>query len=210
VLYTGTLAAAGSGARQTVGQLRGQLNGAFTGMSWDGAGNLWVAGRTGLWVLFHGQRPAVPVQPPSNVTQDITGLRVAPDGVRVALIVGKGAAAHLALAAAIPNGNHTAFSLSPVIPIGSSLTSVSALTWYDEDHLLVVTGAGVDSQAWEVPVDGNNPASVDTLQGIATITAAGPKNPIYLGMAPGRLQMAVGLNQPLSPITAGQAVIYPG
>jgi hypothetical protein len=212
-LYIGTLATAASGGRQTVGQLHQQLSGAFTGMSWDSAGNLWVAGRightSGVWVLFHGQGPPVPVLPPANVTT-VTGLRVAPDGVRVALIVGTGADAHLALAAAIPNGAHTGFSLSPAIPIGSSLTSVTALSWYDEDHLLVVTGAGVDSEAWEVPVDGNNPAFLAKLQGIATITAAGPHNPFYLGMTSGRLQKAVGLNQPLSPITPGQAVIYPG
>lgn len=212
-LYTGDLAAAGSGERQTLGQLHEQLSGAFTGMSWDSAGNLWVAGQvgrsSGVWVLLHGRGPAVSVQQTGDLTP-VTGLRVAPDGVRVALIVGTGADAHLALAAAIPNGAHTGFSLTPAIPIGSSLTSVTALTWYDEDHLLVVTGAGVDSQAWEVPVDGNNPASLAKLQGIATITAAGPKNPFYLGMTSGRLQKAVELNQPLSPITPGQAVIYPG
>jgi hypothetical protein len=96
------------------------------------------------------------------------------------------------------------------VPLGPSLPPVSALTWYDEDHLLVVTGTGPATGLWEVPVDGDNPAGLYTQAWIATVAAAGPDNPIYLGLATKRLDKAVGLNQPLADITAGQAVVYPG
>jgi hypothetical protein len=87
---------------------------------------------------------------------------------------------------------------------------VSALTWYDEDHLLVVTGTGAASQLWEVPLDGDNPVSLTKQPGILTVTAAGQGNPLYLGFAGDRLQKAAGPNQPLTDIPAGQAITYPG
>jgi hypothetical protein len=59
-------------------------------------------------------------------------------------------------------------------------------------------------------VNGDNPKSLGKQPGILTVTAAGPHNPLYLGLTGSRLQRAVGLNQPLGDITAGQAVIYPG
>jgi len=64
-----------------------------------------------------------------------------------------------------------------------------------------------------VPVDGDSPKPLIRTAGIVTVTAAGPDNPLYLGVATAhgpRLERADGLNQPLGDITAGQAVIYPG
>ncbi len=45
---------------------------------------------------------------------------------------------------------------------------------------------------------------------MTTVTAAGPYHPIYLGLENNGQQRAVALNQPLAPITPGQAIIYPG
>jgi hypothetical protein len=87
---------------------------------------------------------------------------------------------------------------------------VTSLTWYDEDHLLAVAGRPSTTQLWEVPVDGDNPTSLGPLPGIASVTAAGPGNPFYLGLTGGQLERAVGPNQFLRPITAGQAPSYPG
>jgi hypothetical protein len=207
-VYTGNLVTSGPGGRRSVEQLRPQLTGAFTALSWDSAGDLWVAGRTGgtrgVWVLKDGQGAAVQVRLPSGLGP-VTGLHVAPDGVRVALIAAGG---KLLLAAAVREG--AGFALTRPVPLGPSLPPVSALTWYDEDHLLVVTGTGPATGLWEVPVDGDNPAGLYTQAWIATVAAAGPDNPIYLGLATKRLDKAVGLNQPLADITAGQAVVYPG
>ncbi len=211
-LYTGDLTTE-SGNRQSVEQLHQQLTGTFSSLSWDNSGALWVVGkrghRQGVWVLGHGQAPAYPVQLPLDLAGPVTSLRVAPDGVRVAMIVGQGAKAHLVLAAAMRD--KTGFFLSTTASLGSALPRpVSALTWYDEDHLLVITGSGADSQYWEVPVNGYNPTSLIKLPGLTTVTAAGPGHPIYLGLANGGLERSAGLNQSLVPITPGQAITYPG
>ena len=211
-VYTGNLVTAGSSHRQSVQQLKSQLAGTkFTSLSWDKLGDLWVTGVTkngpGVWVLIGGTGPARQVVLPPNFGR-VTDLRVAPDGNRVAMIVVTGGSAHLVLAAAMRY--RASFLLSTTDPLGPRLPPVSALTWFDEDYLLVVTGSGEGSQLWEVPVNGDNPRSLGKQPGILTVTAAGPHNPVYLGLTGSRLQRAVGLNQPLGDITAGQAVIYPG
>src|SRR5262249_40473548 len=101
-LYTGELTT-GPGDRQSLRPLHVQLTGtSFTSLSWDNSGDLWVAGKKGhqqgVWVLIGGQGPPLPVQLPPNLGP-VTSLRVAPDGVRVAMIAGRGA--HLVLAAAM-------------------------------------------------------------------------------------------------------------
>jgi hypothetical protein len=211
-VYTGTMVT-GPTHRQSIQQLQAQLSGtSVSSLSWDNSDDLWVVGTKGhrqvVRVLITGQGPGVPVSLP-DLGGPVTSLRVAPDGVRVAMIVGAGARAHLVLAAAVrdPAGG---FALTERAPLFSALPPVTALTWYDEDHLLVITKSGENSQYWEVPVDGYNPTSLITLPGLTTVTAAGPGHPIYLGLANGGLERAGGLNQALVPITPGQAIIYPG
>ncbi len=135
-------------------------------------------------------------------------MRVAPDGNRVAMIVRVGKSVLLKLAAIRHNSNR--FWLTTTTQLGPSLPALTALTWFGEDHLLVVTGSGASSQLWEVPVDGNNPTVLIKQPGILTVTAAGPGYPLYLGLAGNRQEKLGGPNQPLADITAGQAIIYPG
>lgn len=208
-LYTGSLVTSKDGQRQTLGQLHVQLPGtSLTSLSWDNLGNLWVVGRvghkSGVWVLPGGQAQAVPV----TGGDDVIGLRVAPDGNRVAMIVRMGKSVQLQLAAIRHDSN--SFWLTSTTQLGPSLPALTALTWFGEDHLLAVTGSGSSSQLWLVPVDGGSPTSLVRTPGILTVTAAGPGNPYYVGLAGGRLEAAAGPYQPLGGITAGQAIIYPG
>jgi hypothetical protein len=208
-LYTGSLATSKDGQRRTLGQLHAQLHGAsLTSLSWDNLGDLWVTGRighkSGAWVLLGGQAPPVPV----TGGDDVIDLRVAPDGNRVAMIVRTGKSDQLQLAAIRHESN--SFWLTSTTQLGPSLPKLTALTWLGEDHLLAVTGSGSDSQLWLVPVDGGSPTSLVKTPGILTVTAAGPGNPYYVGLAGNRLETAAGPYQPLGGITAGQAIIYPG
>jgi Lipoprotein LpqB beta-propeller domain len=219
-VYTGGL---GSSAKP--GELRSQVTGSFSTLSWDSANDLWVVGRTkqlqgvgdwpGIFVLPGGQgSELLPVGHP-RLPGPVTGLRVAPDGVRVALIIGSGASAQVWLAA-ILRGVAGGFRITRPVPLGGQgvtgvLTGVKAITWYDEDHLLAVAGSGSSTQLWEVPVDGDTPSALGGREpGVTSVTAAGPLNPIYLGLATRRLVRAAGLNQLLQQITAGQAPAYPG
>jgi dipeptidyl aminopeptidase/acylaminoacyl peptidase len=139
---------------------------------------------------------------------DVIDLRVAPDGNRVAMIVRTGKSDQLQLAAIRHESN--SFWLTSTTQLGPSLPTLTALTWFGEDHLLAVTGSGSDSQLWLVPVDGGSPTSLVKTPGILTVTAAGPGNPYYVGLAGSRMEAAAGPYQPLGGITAGQAIIYPG
>jgi hypothetical protein len=211
-LYTGSLTPSADGQRQTLGQLHAQPTGiSITSLSWDDLGYLWIAGQTrhkpGVWVLLNGQAPAKSVNPPPGVDQ-VTALRVAPDGNRVAMIVRVGKSVQLKLAAIRHDSN--GFWLTTATQLGPSLPPPTALSWFGEDHLLVVTGSGATSQLWEVPVDGNNPTSLIEQAGILTVTAAGTDYPAYLGLAGNRQQSLAGPNQYPADITAGQAIIYPG
>jgi hypothetical protein len=209
-VYTSDLVAAKANASPSAGELRARLTGAsLTGLSWDSQDDLWVAGRihgtSGLWVLPGGKGPKTQVSLPADTGQ-VTGLRFAPDGVRVALIAGEGASAHMALAVASRNG--TFFSLVHRIPLAPELTSLTALAWYDNDHLLAVEQSSAGTHLWEVPADGDSATALGGPTDITSITAAGPANPLYLGLDTGRLEKSIGLDEPWTDVTAGHDVVY--
>jgi hypothetical protein len=211
-VYTGDLSAAAKAhASDQARNLHLRLTGTgFTGLSWDSSDSLWVAGRVhrspGVWVIPAGGAP-VRVILPSGLGQ-VTGLKVAPDGVRIALILGQGLNARVVLGAIERAG--ITVSVPVVVPLAPGLTEPSALTWYDEDHLLAITQQGTASELWEVPVNGDAPVSKNSLPGMVSIAAAGAQNPLYLGMSAGRLENSVGLGEPWRDIAAGSGATYPG
>ena len=100
-----------------------------------------------------------------------TWVRVAPDGVRIALIVGTGASAHMMVGAITRSGGAVfvtqAVTLAPGLP-----GPPTALTWYNEDHLLAITQFANGTRLWEVPVNGDLPIPKSPQPGMASITAA--------------------------------------
>ncbi|HEY6277237.1 MAG TPA: LpqB family beta-propeller domain-containing protein [Streptosporangiaceae bacterium] len=211
-VYTGDLAAAAKAHASTAaGNLHIRLAGTgFTGLSWDSSDNLWVAGKVhhspGVWVVPPKGSPVRVNLPPG--LGPVTGLKVAPDGVRIALIIGQGSAARVVLGAIARVGN-TVF-VPQVVPLAPGLSGPSALTWYDGDHLLAITQQGTASQLWEVPVNGDAPVIKSSLPGMVSITSAGAENPLYLGMSTDRLDNSVGLGEPWRDIAAGRDATYPG
>jgi len=214
-VYTAGFGPAKPGDHSSDGQLHRRLTGAsFTALSWDRAGNLWVAGRVhhtaGVWMLPRGEGPAVKVPLPPGLGP-VTGLRIAPDGVRVAMISGTGSAARLFIAAVVTQGGRS--SIVHPLQVGPGVAGPSALTWYDEDHLLVValpaTGTG-SPRLKEVPVNGGSAVPLGGPAGIVSITSAGPQNPLYLSLAGGRLVKSVGIGEPWTDVSAGRAAVYPG
>jgi Lipoprotein LpqB beta-propeller domain/Sporulation and spore germination len=213
-VYTADLAAAAKEhAPAGVGQLHSRLTGTrFSTPSWDSAGDLWVAGRVqgqpGVWVIPAASRgKPIPVSLPIGVGP-VTGLRVAPDGVRIAMIVGTGAGAHMMVGAITRSGG--AVFITQAAPLAPGLSGTTALTWYDEDHLLAITQSANGTQLWEVPVNGDLPVRRSVQPGMASITAAGPQNALYTGVSGGRLDSSVTLGEPFRDITTGSAATYPG
>jgi Lipoprotein LpqB beta-propeller domain len=195
--------------RANIGKLHSRLTGSdFSGLSWDRAGNLWLSGRVhhsaGVWLL-PVKGPAVRVRVPASLGL-VKELRVAPDGVRVAMIAGR--SSHLLLGAIVGSG--TRFSITRMVPLGPGLTHVSALTWFDTDHVMAVTNSGSATHVWDVPVDGDGAESLVALAAMESITAAGPQNPLYLGLGTGRLEKSVGVNEPWTDVTDGRSATYPG
>jgi lipoprotein LpqB-like beta-propeller protein/sporulation and spore germination protein len=211
-VYTGDLVAAKAHASPGAGNLHSRLAGAgFATPSWDTGNNLWVAGRVGhsagVWMVPPAKGNPVRVTLPAGLGP-VTGLRVAPDGVRIAMVVGRGATAHLVLGAIIRSGGGV--SIMHTVPLAPGLSGPSALTWYDEDHVLAITQSSPGTQLWEVPVNGDGPTLKNEQPDMVSITAAGPGNPLYLGMSVGRLENAVGLGQPWRDVLAGRDATYPG
>jgi Lipoprotein LpqB beta-propeller domain/Sporulation and spore germination len=212
-VYTSDLAAAAKAhAPASAWNLHSRLTGAVFGTpSWDSGDDLWVAGRahrsTGVWVIPPATGQAVRVSLPTGMGP-VTGLKVAPDGVRVALIVGQGAAAHLLLGAVVRTGKSV--WIIHTVPLAPGLSGLSALTWYDEDHVLAITQSSSGARLWEVPVNGDLPTLMSGQPGMVSITAAGSLNPLYLGMSAGRLENSVGLGEPWRDIMAGRNAVYPG
>jgi hypothetical protein len=130
-----------------------------TSVSWDNRGNLWVAAGPQVWAWRPGSStnaaPFLNMMPPlpGNVgalNYSVESIRVAPDGVRVAMLVrGPGGHAQLIAAAIDDNG---VFELGPqAISVGTSVVNPTAVSWYDPDHLVVL---GHKSQLYAVPLNG--------------------------------------------------------
>lgn len=211
-LYTSGLPGPGNARSEASGALVARLTGSrLTAVAWDASDNLWFAGtlhgQTGLWVLPTGADTPTPVTIPAG-TGRITALRVAPDGVRVAMIAGSGLNAHLMLAAIIRTSK--GFLLSPTGPIGADLHAPSALSWYDADHLLVVNQSPAGSQLEEVPVNGDQSTFRGIELGMVSVAASGSRNYLYAGLQTGRLARSLGLAELWVQSLAGRSATYPG
>jgi hypothetical protein len=212
-LYTSDLSAAakphaGVSARSLTGRLNSTT---FTAASWDRNDDLWVAGtargQPRIWMLHAAGGPAVSVSLPPDVGQ-ITALRVAPDGVRMALITGTGSGARVLLAAIVKADNQV--TLSSAGQLGADLAAPSALSWYDADHLLVVSQSAAGPQLAEVPVDGDRSTTQGAEPDMVSIAAAGPHNNLIADLQTGNLVKSVGLGELWSLLGAGLGATYPG
>jgi len=121
--------------------------------------------------------------------------------------VGAGAGAHMMVGAITRSGG--AVFITQAVPLAPGLSGTTALTWYDEDHLLAITQSASGTKLWEVPVNGDVAIPKSPLPGMASITAAGTQNSLYV-VSGGRLENSVGLGEPWRDITAGSAATYPG
>jgi hypothetical protein len=216
-LYTNSLSAAAKPhASSAVRALQIRMSGvSIASVSWDRNDDLWVAGmsggKPGVWVLGPSKGTPVSVRLPSNI-RSVTALRVAPDGVRVAMIASvstvNGLVKEVLLAAILRTNDQV--TLSSSVQLGADLTRPSALSWYDADHLLVVNQASYGPQLEEVPVDGERSSYQGIEPEMTSIAAAGPHNGLFVGLQTGHLARSVGLDELWSQFAEGHAATYPG
>jgi hypothetical protein len=208
-----------------------RLPSACTALSWDMNGNLWVAaGRSGYELVAAGRgSPVAPklVAVYCPTLQDlphpatITSLRVAPDGVRVAMVVRYHSGVTSVLAGAISKTDFTYFGQAEMVQVGSDITDPTAVTWLDPDHLLVLGQAGGRSELFEVPLNGGSSTEVSVPRGVTSIAANWPSSaelPRVVVAVAGTNDQAGSiwtskaglLNRGWSPMARGSTPVFPG
>ena len=191
----------------------------ITAMSWDRDDNLWVAQNGNIFMLRAGGTNAESAQFDGG---DVAALSIAPDGVRIALIVSANGPGHqLEVAALNQSGSQAPGrpgppSVHPLIstgvPLGASVADPVALTWYGADDLIVLDQARTGNALWLVPVDGQPATGLQiTPARTISITADGPANVLVAGLSGNQLAVSTGLEGPWQILGApGQDAAYPG
>jgi spore germination protein GerM len=181
--------------------------GAVSSLSWDPEGELWVATSNGLWVAGPGSQAPVAVDFTLAPGDRVTALRVAPDGVRLAMIVQSGKTSQVMVGAiARTNGKP---SIGVPVAIGAGVTDPTALSWYDADDLAVLSQAGtVGATIKQVPVNGGQSANIGSEQRAISLATAGSQ--IVAGLPGTRLVTSTPSTDDWKLLPPGQNPVYPG
>ena len=153
-----------------------------TALSWDQDNDLWVA-QGGAIYLVTTAGTSFSISAPMGVTD----LSIAPDAVRMALVVQIGSSSGVELAAinrpSGPGGSPGSLSIGDTVQLGPNLINPDALTWYDANDLIVLEGAGASRDLAEVSVDGQDVSSTQPAPANAvSIAAYGPMNALVAGL----------------------------
>jgi hypothetical protein len=217
-----------NGSQLSMGPLAGHaalkpvsgLGSKITSISWDRQDDLWLTQGGTVWMV---PQLGKPYQFPPNY--QATSLAVAPDGVRIAMIVPGASGNQIQLASINPNGSpgqptpHGNEAATPTInsahPLGPGITDATALTWYDADNLIVLSPSGSSDELQVVSVDGRastqNLAPPPTQQGatVDSIAAGNGSNVVVAGLSDGQLEVSAGFEGPWQPVPVpGYAPIY--
>jgi hypothetical protein len=215
------LAALGNNGALFIGPIRGPLmrqpGAGYTTLSWDPTDNLWTTtGANAQIYLFRtGASPNTRQAKPISVTVTpsgsipagggLTALQIAPDGVRVAMIIDSD---DLAFGAIVweqgtgPGLGSVKIQLSPFSV--TNFTSVfTAATWYGPDNVITLGGPG--STLSEYPVSGGTPTSQMLDQHVGSITASGPGGALIAGIDNDQMIEATSLTGAWTSIVTGPA-----
>ena len=204
-LYTGVLG--GTLAKRGTG---------YTSISWDVNDDLWAAQGSQIQMFRSavGQRQVLGdvvqvnvVNPYSfeNPNATLSLLRVAPDGVRVAIVIGGTTLAYGAISG--QDGANPQITLSPVQEQSVNATTFTSLTWYGSDDVITLSNPG--SAVTEYPVSGGSATSISSDFGMESITASSG-SPLVASLSNGDLVSDVSPQGAWMTITDGSSPAYPG
>ena len=186
-----------------------RANGPFTSLSWDSHDDLWATGNGQVWLVPGGVGAAIPVATTLPSGMQVSALKVAPDGVRCAMLVTGSGGSQLVFAAIVRSGSQ-AF-LGPAVPISSQNGDFIALSWYDPDHVIVLSRSSGNTVLDEVAINGETLVPVPAEDGTVSITADGSSNPLVAGLSSGQMTTLASLGGLWSGVVgAGRAPAYPG
>jgi Lipoprotein LpqB beta-propeller domain/Sporulation and spore germination len=190
----------------------------YQAISWDANDDLWTALGTQV-IMFRvtvtqrqpqGQLTAVTVdvnaEGTKNLSYTFTALRVAPDGVRVALVIANDVLTFGAISG--QQGPDPQIMLSQVLLSPPNATGFTALTWYGPDNVITLAQPG--PAATEYPLSGGTPTPIPVEPGMETITASSG-NLLIAGLTDGSLVADASLTGAwMPPLGKGTAPAYPG
>jgi hypothetical protein len=193
----------------------------YTTISWDPTDNLWTM-NGGQILTFRADvsadspeaRPITAYVPPPAGGQ-ITAVRIAPDGVRLALIINSDELAFGAIVwqqGARPGlAGAVRIDLSP-FNVTDLTNALTAVTWYGSDDVITLGGPG--STLTEYPVNGGTSTSQYLDQSVDSITASsgpGMGTDLIAGIAKGGMLWAPNLTGAWVPVAGkGVSPTYPG
>jgi len=193
----------------------------YTSLSWDPADNLWATTGDQIVMLSGAASPsqqagkpiAVSVVNSDGATQNVgpfTALRVAPDGVRVAIIVGGN---DLDFGAFVPLNNARPGQAAIQIVLSQFYVSVppatfTSVTWYGPDNVIALREPG--PELTEYPVDGGSSTSIPAQPHMRSITAS-LGNPLIVGLPRGAMVADNSLSGSWMTVQGtGISAVYPG
>ncbi|GGR57523.1 lipoprotein LpqB [Streptomyces griseomycini] len=193
----------------------------LTAPSWDAQGGLWVADQDPenprLYLLEEGAKEPLPVRTP-GLDGRVQEVRVAADGVRIALVVEKGDRRSLLIGRIERSGpdgatdGRTAVTVRELRSATPELEQVTAMSWAGDSRLVVVgrEQGGVEQMKY-VEVDGSTPdvPPPAALTGVKDVTASADEQmPLVAYSVDGIVRLPSGAQW--QKVTKGTAPVYPG
>lgn len=180
-LYVGSMTSGGSLGSPVLTSAGATAHDRLTAPSWDGEGDLWVADRNPrdarLLVLEKGAGEPLKVETP-GLDGRIKDIRVAADGVRIALVVEKGGRQSLLIGRierGEKSGGRSPVAVQELRSAASELEEVTTISWAGDSRLVVVgrEQEGVQQMRY-VQVDGSTPEGPPpaALTGVKEIAAS--------------------------------------
>lgn len=191
----------------------------LTAPSWDGLGDLWVADRDGdssrLLRLRGGKGEPQEVAVPGLGGRRIKALRVASDGVRIALLVEDKGRTTLQLGRVDRGGTamHPELSVEELRPIAPQLEDVVAASWAGDSRLVVVgreSGGVQQMQFMETDGSASNAQTLPGVNGVKAVAASEDESrPLIADADEGIVRLPLDANWK-TVTTHGTAPVYPG
>lgn len=194
----------------------------LTAPSWDAQGDLWVAdrdpGNSRLFLLKEGVGDPLVVKTPPGLEGRIESVRVAADGVRIALVVKQGDKSSLLIGRIERSedgkeAERSAVSVHELRSATPELEEVTAMSWAGDSRLVVVgrEQGGVQTMRY-VQVDGSTPEgpAPAALSGVKEITASEDARLPLVGYSEDGIVRLPSGAQWQKVVTDGTAPVYPG
>jgi hypothetical protein len=193
----------------------------YTSLSWDPVDDLWATTGDQIVMISGAASPSQQAGKPVGVsvvnsdgtTQNVgpfTALRVAPDGVRVAIIVG-GNDLDFGAFAQLPNVRPGQAAVQIVLSqfyVSVPSATFTSLTWYGPDNVIALRDPG--PELTEYPVNGGSSTSIPAQPQMSWITASFG-NPLIASLPKGTMVADTSLSGSWTPVQGtGISAVYPG